>query len=440
VNGILGTVQVRLFGAAGFERGDALERLPIERPLQLLVYLASAGDWVDRDRLAALFWPDHDADASHRNVRKLVHRLRRSPWGCGLDLATTRVRWTTGSDVAEFDRALAAADLELAHRLYRGELAPRFELGAPASFAQWLQAERGRRARQHRDAVMQLIATQPPADRRLHLAQALLALDPLDEEAALACAQAQIDLGQHAAAGAVLREHAARVGRELAIEPSARVRALLRTATVPAGAAETPAGPRVARDAFVGRRSELRTLLDRLVANPVVTLHGPGGIGKSRLARAAVERLADDMGWRWPPHWIALADVGDCGTFVDRLAAQLGISLGDATAPWEVVLERLHERPLLLVLDNAESVEGLSPLLAGLCEACTEARLLITSRVPLGLPAEEVLDLEGLPWPDEEDAGDVDVASRFDAVALFGARAAAAHPGFDLRLTVRLRP
>ncbi|MCW5609461.1 MAG: tetratricopeptide repeat protein [Rubrivivax sp.] len=429
--------RLRLLGAVGLECGDRVDELPVERALQLLVVLACAGDWVERDRLAHLFWPDHEPDAARRNVRKQLHRLRQWRWGSGLQASATRVRWAGDSDLAAFDAAVAAQDAALALRLYRGELAPRFEVGAAPGFAQWLLAERERRARSHQALVLRQIAATPAADQRLALAQPLNERDPLDEELALACAQAWLDLGRHADAAAVLHAHARCLGSELAIAPSARVLALLRAAAQPAGAAggQATAAAAVAPPEsghLVGRRAELRALLDALAHERVVTLHGPGGIGKSRLARAAVERLAADPAWRWPPLTLALAELADATAVAQRLAAALGVALGDAPDPWTALQAHLHSRPLLLVLDNAEQVAGLQAALARLLGTCSELRLLVTSRQPVALPGECVTSLAGLPWPDDEDATEPDIAARFDAVALFRARALAVDPGFDL--------
>jgi predicted ATPase/class 3 adenylate cyclase len=166
----------------------------------------------------------------------------------------------------------------------------------------------------------------------------------------------------------------------------------------------------VARTSFVGRVSELDDLSARLEASRIVTVTGPGGSGKTRLAYEAARRA--DAGWVVV---VELAGVREDSQVVIEMARALG-----ARRPDEIN-DAVGARELLLVLDNCEHVIGpAGSLVSGLCDACPAAVVLATSREPLGLAGEVV-------WP-------VPPLSLDDAVALFRTRTTG--PGDDGLVTV----
>jgi predicted ATPase/class 3 adenylate cyclase len=154
-----------------------------------------------------------------------------------------------------------------------------------------------------------------------------------------------------------------------------------------------------ARTSFVGRGSELDDLLARLEDSRILTVTGPGGSGKTRLAYEAARRA--DSTWVVV---VELAGVREDSQVVIEVAAALG-----ARRPDEIS-EAVGARQLLLVLDNCEHViAAAGSLVSGLCDACPAAVVLATSREPLGLAGEVV-------WP-------VPRLGIDDAVALFRTRA-----------------
>lgn len=91
-----------------------------ERRCRLLAYLAFSGDWVERDRLAGLLWPDHEAGAARRNLRKIVFRAREVPWSADLQVRGKRLRWPVATDLAVFRQALATGRIDQACAAYAG--------------------------------------------------------------------------------------------------------------------------------------------------------------------------------------------------------------------------------------------------------------------------------------------------------------------------------
>lgn len=425
------TSKVLLLGTPGVDRGNGFEPWPAERRFQLLAFLACLHDWIDRERLAALFWPEQASEAAFSNVRKAIHRAREIGWLDGFEASGTRVRWPVATDLAQFDAAVARGEHAAALRLYRGPLLAGLERGAAAPYLAWLRAERERRAQARRQAALAAIGAAADAQARLALAQALLADDPLDEDALVAAVQAQRLLGAPAEASRLLRAHAERLAADLGVEPSARLRALS------AASAESGAVRAASAHDFVGRRLELRRLGERLHAAEaprLLLLHGPGGVGKSRLAREVLRAHA--AAFADGAHWAALDDLADVAQVPPRIAQVMGLQWRDAADGARQIAGLIGARHALLVLDNAEHLPALGALAAVLLEHCPRLRLLATSRALLAGAAAETLALEGLALPDEA-SGDAEAAAAFDAVRLFAERAAFHLPSFALAAQVQ---
>jgi non-specific serine/threonine protein kinase len=190
---------------------------------------------------------------------------------------------------------------------------------------------------------------------------------------------------------------------------------------------------------FVGRNSELTQLADLLDRARLVTIAGPGGVGKTRIAlRAAADADYADGGCL-----IELSGLTDPELLCDTVALRLGrpsahaaSALGGppgahAAGALDVVLHELGDRQLLLVLDTCEHLAGAcAEFAATVLRRTSEVKILATSRQPLHVPGEEVLRLGPLGVPGTETA--ITVTEAGDAVELFAQRAAAAVSGFTL--------
>ncbi len=195
-----------------------------------------------------------------------------------------------------------------------------------------------------------------------------------------------------------------------------------------ADAVESLHGFPVALTSFVGRTAEVDDVADRLGQYRLVTVTGPGGAGKTRLAgevaRVVAGQFADGV-------WLAeLAAVTDPG----HVAAVVGTALGmrdlPAVAAADALVESLARRQLLLVLDNCEHVIGAAAELCGrLLLGADDVRVLATSREPLRIAGETRYRLGSLTLPDP---GDPAAAARCEAVRLFADRAERVEPGFAL--------
>ena len=158
-----------------------------------------------------------------------------------------------------------------------------------AAFQEWLELERDALQRQWREAALTgLSGKSVPPDRALELCQALMSADPLDDEALTHQLRYLVELGRSSEARQAFQQFRRRVRQDLASDLSPALAAL------GASLAGTPATPRSppARDAFVGRTVELAQLEAMLGAGEgrILTITGPGGVGKSRIARELVRR------------------------------------------------------------------------------------------------------------------------------------------------------
>ncbi len=198
--------------------------LPAERLFHLVAYLAASGDWLPRDRLAALLYPDCDNAAARRNLRKLLFRA--TPQLPSIEARADAVRLRIDTDVRAFEAAIEQRDWARAVELYRGPFADGLEFKAPAPYEAWLRFERDRLAALFRAVAAERLAQLDDANERAQLARRWLALEPLDEDALIALAEATVASGRVAEAQRLASEFAQRLKAELGVEPSARVRDL----------------------------------------------------------------------------------------------------------------------------------------------------------------------------------------------------------------------
>jgi len=200
-----------------------------------------------------------------------------------------------------------------------------------------------------------------------------------------------------------------------------------------AGAAEGMHGFPVAFTSFVGRVQAVADVADQLSQCRLVTVTGPGGAGKTRLAgevaRLVAGRFADGV-------WLAeLATAQDPAEVATAVAAAMGIRDLPAVAAADALTDALARRQLLLVLDNCEQVIGAAAELCGrLLLGADDVRVLATSREPLRIAGEARFRLGPLTLPGP---GDPPAADECEAVTLFTDRARRADPDFSLDETTK---
>src|ERR1700682_2641271 len=182
---------------------------------------------------------------------------------------------------------------------------------------------------------------------------------------------------------------------------------------------------------FVGRRRELSEIKSRLATARLVSLVGPGGVGKTRLSLRTGSDLArgfSDGAW-----FAELAEVRDPALVAQALLAALDLRDQASTSPMAILAAYLKDRQLLLILDNCEHVLGAAgEVVAEILRAAPNGRVVATSREPLQVAGEQVIPVPPLELPQEAGSEPLAQLRQNEAIALFTERAAAASGAFEI--------
>jgi non-specific serine/threonine protein kinase len=186
-----------------------------------------------------------------------------------------------------------------------------------------------------------------------------------------------------------------------------------------------------AMTSYIGRRREGAELRSLLRSERLVTLTGPGGVGKTRLAVAAAMSVAP--AFADGSCFVGLAELRDAALLVNVVAQRLGLTARAGDSLEETVLGHLGRRNLLLVLDNCEHlIDACAGFAANVLAVCPGTTVLATSRQSLRIAGERVVHTPALAVPEGGSALTVVQAGRYDSVRLFVDRAAAVEPSFAL--------
>ena len=417
--------RIRLLGGFSVAVGDNVvpdRAWRLRKAKALVKILALAPDRrVHRERLAEVLWPDRDADAAANNLNQALFAARRALDAAGADGAAV-VALIDGAvvldarvdvDAFEAGAARARADrdpaaYELALGLYGGALLPEDR------YEPWADARRAALADLHTGLCLELAELHGDEPAAVVALQRALVADPLAEPAHRALMRLYARTGRRQQALAQYQLLRQGLNAELAAEPDPATRALYQQLLAPTPA--SAGGGILPRQltSFVGRdreRAEIASLLGRA---RLVTLTGPGGCGKTRLALVVA---ADAMPQLPDGAWfVDLASLSDPALVAQAAALAVGVPIPASRSALEALVVHLAPREALLVLDNCEHlIDACARLAEEVLRAGPSMRVLATSREPLRC-ADEVA------WR---------VPSLAEAERLFYERAAAVRPGFD---------
>lgn len=431
--------------------------LPNRKALALLSYLVvGAPAPQSRETLLALLWPELNDAEARNNLRVTWAWLRQrlgDSTGSEPTLHSTRLdlgfhpQADLWCDLHEFNSLMRRCD-QHQHRsrgqcsdcqermvkavaLYQGDFLSGLTLDGCPEFEAWLCVQR-EHCHMQMSRMLEELAQFHETQGQLSQAEAYtrqqLALDALQESTHRRLMRLLLGQGRRAAALAQYALCRDMLAVELGIEPELETTALyeqLKT-ELPPSAASTPR-PTLAQampdyvTPFIGREAELAALGARLQAGKerLITIIGPGGIGKTRLAQqiATTTQACFHDGI----YLVPLVQIATVESIPAAIAKVLGLAFTTGqNSPLEQVIEMLAARHILLVLDNFEHLSEGADLLLHLLKGAPRLILLITSRECLNLQVEDMFELDGLPTPMSSHD---ETAEQFAAVQLFIDRA-----------------
>ncbi|HUG16206.1 MAG TPA: LuxR C-terminal-related transcriptional regulator, partial [Thermomicrobiales bacterium] len=181
---------------------------------------------------------------------------------------------------------------------------------------------------------------------------------------------------------------------------------------------------------FIGRDAEVEHLTGLLQSVRLLTLTGPGGVGKTRLALAVA--AAVQGAYRDGVTVVSLASVDDPALVGSAIETAFGLSEHGGRSPAEIVAAHLAGKELLLVLDNFEQVVDAAPLVADLLRACPSLTALVTSRVSLKVSGDQELIVQPLMLPSPASPASTEQLLEYEAIALFAQRARESRIDFEV--------
>ena len=436
----------------------------------LLAYLVvEAARPHSREALIGLLWSDCSEEAARHNLSQALFNLRlalgdhtaKPPY---LLISRSSIQFNQESDysldLALFHNFFAkwgknqneenrVSPLEEMAHLYRGEFLKHFYIAGSTEFEDWIVVQRESLRQQMMSALTylanehELLGDYQVARRH---AERQLELDPWREEAHYQIMRILALDGQRGAALAQYENCKRILATELGVEPSTKTRELyeqIRSGTLKAKEKPVPqVGDAIALSIpmpltpFFGREQELADLA-RMLDDPecrCITLVGPGGIGKTRLALQIANqqkhKFADGSAF------LPLASVESIDAVVPTIASAIHFGFYGPIDPKIQLLNYLRNKHMLLIVDNVEHLlvdqrgQGtIAELLIEILQQATDVKLLVTSRELINLQEEWSFEVQGLSFPSMKPDNGFD---GYSAVALFVQRARRANPGLEM--------
>lgn len=439
--------------------GKPVAELSLRKAQALLVYLAVTGQRESRQTLAGLFWSDVPEDLARTSLRTALAQIRKAVGPHvladrdAISFDRERPHWV---DVHFFEEACRRLQTELpcddTERLRLHEAVTLygdgFLVGFPETdavlFEEWVLQQREHYRRLALDALQRLATDAMERDEPkagIELARRMLELDPLREEAHRLLMQLYASTGNTIAALRQYDECVRTLDAELGVLPGEDTAALaqalrrnrqasdvtgLETAAPPDVETDIPNNLPATLTPLLGRNAELSTLDEMLASDDIrlISILGPGGMGKTRLALAAARQQVETHRFAKGVYFVELATLGEAEHIVNviaeaiRFPLQLGV--GVSRTPRERLLDYLHAKEMLLVLDNFEHLLNSADLIGEILQVAPDVKILATSRERLRLHGEQVLPIRGLGY----DGADTPAAAAFPPAAQLFVRSA----------------
>lgn len=456
---LLGRPQIRM-------AGHELSTPPPLKSQALLFHLAVVGQPVSREALATLLWGDMPEATARTNLRLALSRLRKVVGDCLIqDRQTVAFDFQKGAwvDTRVFTQALqvgrshSADALHTATNLYRGPFLADFCTPDAPEFEAWVVTEREWFHQVMLAGLQEILAAERAAGRdisAINVARRILEIAPWCEEAHQDLMEMLARTGQRSAALAQYEICRRLLDEELGVPPSTRTETL--RAQIADGAIQPAISPVIVEplartdgpaaasfkqvrqapdypDPLLGRTeaiAQVQALLDEPACR-LLTLVGPGGVGKTRLALASAEERADR--YAHGAYFIPYAGIkptrpeDSADLVINGIGNALGYTFDAQQDPQTTLLNHLRGKALLLVCDNFEQLQPAAALLEAIVLAAPDVQLVVTSRERLGVRHEWLMGVDGLAYAPEPAAP----AGTSPAATLFARCARRVRTDFD---------
>ncbi len=425
-----------------------------------------------REQVLEFLWPDFRPDAAANNLHQTLHVARRAFASASPDAAVAlQLRQEVVSleplggiwvDAEAFERSASvartsghAAAYEEAVQLYDGALLPEDR------YEEWTLERREGLQSLYVEVLVSLSRHQDAAGdvaRALGLLHQAVSVEPTNEDAQGTLMDIYARLGRQQDSLRQFRELQTTLRREAEAEPGAKTAGIqddiIAGRYLPDGERNVPdvqtlapalTTPRASRrrqkaipsnlpeplSSFVGRVAELKALRGRLEQDRLLTLTGPAGTGKTRLALELAGRMKSHFAEG--PWWIDLAPLSDGELIDSAIASGLRIRSDRTRSIADALATRLRGKAGLIILDNCEHLlEPSASAASALLSACPELKIVATSRQALNLPGETQWRVQPLSLPPEDLTTSPDRLSEYEAINLFTTRGRAANSAFAL--------
>jgi predicted ATPase/DNA-binding SARP family transcriptional activator len=453
-----------LLGSPRIELNGTPIKVDRHKVIALPIYLAVTGEGHTRDALATMFWPESSHAHARTALRRTILLLKQAIGAEWLEIEREKLALKRNPgfwlDVDHFHSLLAECrthghpesqvcrvclnSLAQAVQLYHGDFLAGFNLGDTPDFDEW-QFFQSLGLRSQVSSALERLArghsAQGEFEPALLYAQRWLALDPLHEPAHCLLMQLYVRAGRRATAMHQYRECVRILGRELGVPPQEETTGLYqaiqenRWPPPAVGLSPSIATPRphnlpLPSTPFFGREKELAEI-NRLLNDStcrLLTLFGPGGIGKTRLALQACLQAAKRTGpFSQGVYFVSLVSHRSADLIAPAVANELQFPFHGGADLEGQILDYLREKDMLLVLDNLEHLLDGTGLLVKILENVPGVKLLVTSRERLNLRWEWLLDINGLAFPEKAQADDIE---SYSAAQLFLQSARQVQPAF----------
>jgi predicted ATPase/DNA-binding SARP family transcriptional activator len=443
-------LEVKLLGKFEVSHGGKTIAIT-SRPAQSLVayLILNAGTAHRREKLAGLLWPDSLEETARDNLRHALWRLRKAlpsqpkaeyllPDDLSIAFNASSEYWLDAAELEKLSETASAHELIAILSAYQGELLPGF-------YDEWVVLEREHLYsifEHHMARLMSLLQNENRWLDMLDWGERWIKLGQRPEPAYRALMMA------HAAKGdmskvAVMYERCVKSLKEFGIEPSEQTKELYenlksgkdapKTVSIgkKLGSKEASSNIPVPLTSFIGRQGELKDIAKLLSSSRLLTLTGPGGVGKTRLA---IQTAHDSIKkFKEGVFWVGLVGLSDEKLIPQEIAQALNVR-EVSNEPMIMTLKTfLKSKDVLLIIDNCEHlIRACAQYSEQLLGACPKLKILATSIEAFGLFNEVVWKVPSLPLPEMEAALSVSELQEFASIELFDERAGNAKSGFAL--------